>query len=140
VTSSFTQAGAPLADVAQQPNSLAAAVATGELWMEAGVAELAAARCDRAVKEINDLLREARDIIRERQFGHNDDGNHAADRFVQAARDYIDTMRNARQVFENMAATYRASGHRVAEDDAVSEQVLRGIDAASEQMFRGRSE
>jgi hypothetical protein len=59
MTSSFEQVGAPLAGAAQQPSSLAAAVTAGELWMEAGVAESAAARCDRAVEEIDDLLMRA---------------------------------------------------------------------------------
>ncbi|MGH3865555.1 MAG: hypothetical protein ACRDQ4_05330 [Pseudonocardiaceae bacterium] len=127
MTSSFEQAGAPLAGVAQQPSSLAAAVATGELWMEAGVAETAAARCDKAVKEIDSLLMDARLLARERKFGANDDGNAAAVRFVQAAQDYIDTMLNAGQVFANMAATYRAAGRTVTEGDAVNEQMFRGL-------------
>jgi hypothetical protein len=50
--SSVEQAGAQLAGVAQQPASLAAAVAAGELWVEAGVAERAAQRCDQAVEDI----------------------------------------------------------------------------------------
>jgi uncharacterized protein YukE len=127
--SSVEQAGMPLAGVAQQPTSLAAAVATGELWMEAGVAERAAAHCDQAIDEIDDLLRGAHRLTRRVQFGNNGDGNAAATRFVQAGQDYIDTMRNAQRVFANMAKTYRAAGRTVIE-----------VDAASEQMLRGRSE
>ncbi|MGB6164761.1 MAG: hypothetical protein WBF75_19760 [Pseudonocardiaceae bacterium] len=129
MTSSVEQVGAPLVDVAQQPGSLAAAVAAGELWMEAGVAERAAARCDQAVDEINDLLRRADVLAWERKFGANLDGGAAATRFAEAGRDFIDTITNARGVFENMAATYRAAGRTVTE-----------ADAASEQMFRRRSE
>lgn len=129
MTSSFEQASAPLAGAAPQLSSLAAAVAAGELWMEAGVAERAAARCDQAVREINDLLRDARDVIRKREFGDNEDGNRAAERFAQAGQDYIDTMKNAQKVFANMAATYRVAGRTVAE-----------IDVANERMFRGWSE
>ena len=47
---SLEQADAQLAGVAAQQNSLAAAVAAGELWMETGVAERAAARCARRSK------------------------------------------------------------------------------------------
>ncbi len=97
MTSSFEQIGAPLVGAAQPPSSLAAAVAAGELWMEAGVAESAAARCDRAVREINDLLRDARDVIRKREFGGNEDGNRVAERFAQAGQDYIDAMKNAQK-------------------------------------------
>jgi hypothetical protein len=140
MTSSFEQAGAPLVGVAQQPSSLAAAVTTGELWMEAGVAETAARRCDKAVEDIDSLLMDARLLARECKFGDNDDGNAAAVRFVQAVQDYIDTMLNAGQVFANMAATYRAAGRTVTEMDSVSEQVFREIDAVNEQMLRSRSE
>jgi hypothetical protein len=47
MASNFELAGAQLADIAAQQNALAAAVAAGELWMEAGVAERAAARSTR---------------------------------------------------------------------------------------------
>jgi len=123
---SFEHASAQLVDVAAQQNSLAAAVAAGELWMEAGVAERAAARCDQAVKDIDDLVYDARDLTRTRKFGHNEDGQAAAGRFARAGRDYIDTMRNAQQVFRNMAATYRAAGRTVTEADETNEQMLRG--------------
>jgi len=126
MTSSFEQIGAPLAGAAQPPSSLAAAVAAGELWMEAGVAESAAARCDRAVEEIDDLLMGARRLTQTWKFGDNGDGNAAAKRFVQVARDYIDMMRNAQRVFANMAETYRAAGRTITEDDAANEQMFRG--------------
>jgi hypothetical protein len=126
VTSSFEQAGAPPAGAAPQPSSLAAAVAAGELWMEAGVAERAAARCDQAVREIDALLMGARRLTQTWKFGDNGDGDAAAERFVQATRDYIDTMRNAQRVFANMAETYRAAGRTITEDDAANEQTFRG--------------
>ncbi|MBV9731052.1 MAG: hypothetical protein JO309_16910 [Pseudonocardiales bacterium] len=124
MTSSVEQAGTPLAGVVQPQTSLAAAVAMGELWMEAGVAERAAARCDQAVREINDLLRDARQLTVKRKFGDNEDGQAAATRFSQAGHDYINTMRNAQRVFANMAATYRAAGRTVTEADAASEQMF----------------
>ena len=123
---SFEQAGAQLADVAAQQGSLAAAVAAGELWMEAGVAERAAARCDHAVKELDDSLRDALQLTRSRRFGDNEDGHAAAARFAQAGQDYIATMRKAQQVFRNMAATYRAAGRAVTETEAANEQLFRG--------------
>lgn len=129
MASSFEQTGAQLADIAAQQNSLAAAVASGQLWMEADVAERAAARCDQAVKELDDSLAGAEKLSRLRKFGDNEDGHAAAARFAQAGQDYIDTMRKAQQVFQNMAATYRAAGRTVTETEA-----------ANEQMFRGRSQ
>jgi hypothetical protein len=123
---SFEQVGAQLAGVGAQQNSLAAAVASGKLWMEAGVAERAAARCDQAVRDINDLLRDARHLTKRCKFGDNEDGHAAAARFVQAGQDYIDTMRNAQQMFANMAVTYRAAGRTVTEADAANEQMFLG--------------
>jgi hypothetical protein len=52
--SSFGQASTWLTGAAAQQTDLQRAVAAGELWMDAGVAERAAARCDQAVEEIND--------------------------------------------------------------------------------------
>ncbi|HEX6402726.1 MAG TPA: hypothetical protein VF003_06145 [Pseudonocardiaceae bacterium] len=127
MASSFEQAGAQLADIAAQQNSLAAAVASGELWMEAGVAERAAARCEQAVEDLDKaLLRGAEKLSRLRKFGDNEDGHAAAERFAQAGRDYIATMRQAQQVFKNMAVTYRAAGRTVAETEAANEQLFRG--------------
>jgi hypothetical protein len=126
MTSSFEHAGGQLAAVTQQQNSLAAAVAAGELWMEAGVAERAAARCEQAVREIDDLLTDAQQLTVKRKFGDNEDGNAAAARFAQAGQEYIDTMMNAQQVFKNMAATYRAAGRTVTEADAANKQIFRG--------------
>ncbi|MEO7194954.1 MAG: hypothetical protein ABIZ05_09045 [Pseudonocardiaceae bacterium] len=118
-------ANGPLAGVAQQQKSLAAAVAAGELWLEAGVAETAAKRCEQAVDEIDDLVRDARALTVKRKFGDNEDGNAVAERFVQAGYDYIAAMRGAQQVFTNMAATYRAAGRTVTEADAANERMLR---------------
>lgn len=129
MTSSFERAGAQLAGVAQQQTSLAAAVAAGELWMEADVAERAAARCDQAVEEIDDWLVSAQRLTKRCKFGDNEDGNAVAKRFVQAGQEFIDSMVNAQRTFANMAVTYRAAGRTVTE-----------ADAANEQMFQGRSE
>jgi hypothetical protein len=126
---SFKDPSAQLADVAQQQNSLAAAVAAGELWMEAGVAERAAARCEQAVEDIDDLLRNAQQLTVKRKFGDNEDGHAAAERFAQAGRDYIDSMINAQQVCRNMAVTFRVARRTVSE-----------ADSANERMFRGRSQ
>jgi uncharacterized protein YukE len=126
MVSSFEQAGAQLAGVAARQTDLQRAVAAGELWMEAGVAERAAARCDQAVEEINDWLRRADVLTWKRKFGANEDGEAAAARFAQAGQDFIDTMTNARQVFESMAATYRAAGRTVTEADTANEQMFRG--------------
>ncbi|HEX5143643.1 MAG TPA: hypothetical protein VFW21_07215 [Mycobacterium sp.] len=125
MASGVEQEGGSLAGVVQQQRTLAAAVAAGELWLESGVAERAAARCEQTVREIDDLVLDAQDLTRKRKFGDNADGNAAAERFAQAGVDYIDSMRNAQQVFRNMAATYRAAGRTIAETDAANEQRLR---------------
>ena len=129
MASSFEHTSAQLADVAAQQNSLAAAVAAGELWMDAGVAERAAARCHQAVREIDQWLVDARGFTQRCKFGDNADGNAAAERFARAGQEFMNVMRHARQVFESMEATYRAAGRTATETEA-----------ANEQMFRGRSQ
>jgi hypothetical protein len=126
MASSFEHTSAQLADVAAQQNSLAAAVAAGELWMDAGVAERAAARCDQAVKELDDSLAAADKLTRRRKFGDNEDGNAAAERFTQAGREYIATMQKVQYVLQNMAATYRAAGRTAAETETANKQLFRG--------------
>ena len=126
MASSFEPAGAQLVDIAAQQNSLAAAVASGEVWMEAGVAERAAARCDQAVRELDDSLAGAHELTRLRKFGDNEDGRAAAARFAQAGVDYIATMRQVQEVFRNMAAAYRAAGRTAVETEAANEQLFRG--------------
>lgn len=125
MASSFEHAGAQLADIAAEQNSLTAAVAAGQLWMEPGVAERAAARCDQAVEELDASLRRAGELTRRRKFGDNEDGHAAAERFAQAGRDYIKTMQRVQEVFKNMAATYRAAGRTVAETEAANEHLFR---------------
>lgn len=124
--SPFGSLGAQVGALVGQQTDLQAAVASGELWMEAGVAERAAARCDQAVSDINASLRGARQLARMRKFGANEDGWAAADRYAQAGREYISMMENARTVIENMALTYRAAGHAVAEADAAGRQAFQG--------------
>lgn len=128
-TPGFQRSNAQLEGIAQQQLNLRAAVDVGELWMDADVAETAAKRCEQAVRELDDWLVDADQLTRKRKFGANEDGEAAAERFVQAGHDYIAAMRNAQQVFTNMAATFRAAGRTVAETDA-----------AGQQMFRERSE
>lgn len=129
MASSFEQAGTWLTGAAAQQTDLQRAVAAGELWMEAGVAERAAARCDHAVEEIDQWLNGADRLTQKRKFGDNEDGEAAAVRFVQAGQDFIATMKNAQLVFANMADTYRVAGRTIVE-----------ADAAGHQMFRGRPE
>ncbi len=126
MASTFEQAGAWLAGAATQQTDLQRAVAAGELWMETGVAERAAARCDHAVEEIDEWLARADRLTKRRKFGANEDGEAAATRFAQAGQDFIDTMTNAQRIFANMAATYRAAGRTLTEADAEGQQIFRG--------------
>ncbi|HEU0086804.1 MAG TPA: hypothetical protein VFQ77_04015 [Pseudonocardiaceae bacterium] len=121
----FEQAKAQLAGLGQQQTDLQRAVAAGELWMEAGVAERAAQRCDQTADEINQWLNDARRLNERLPFGDNEDGHAAAQRFALAGQELISVMMNARTVFESMAVTYRAAGRTVAEADAVGEQSFR---------------
>jgi hypothetical protein len=122
----FTLPGAALTDVAAPKGSIVALVASGELWMDHGVAERAATRCEQICDEIDDLLVQAKQLTYKRAFGDNADGHAAAERFVQAGWDYINTMQKAQKVFLNMAATYRAAGRTVSEAEAANERMFRG--------------
>jgi uncharacterized protein YukE len=125
----FEQASAQLVGLGQQQTDLQRAVAAGELWMEADVAERAAQRCEQTIDDIERLLEGAERLIQRRKFGDNVDGRAAAERFGQAGENFIAVMRDAQRVFDNMAMTFRAAGRTAAE-----------ADAAAGQMFRGRSE
>lgn len=129
MASGFEQAGAQLMGINGQQTDLQSAVAAGELWMEAGVAETAARRCEQAVVDINRWLGGARRLAERAEFGANEDGEAAAERFAQAGRELIAVVENARTIFQNMATTYRAAGRTVTE-----------ADEAGQQMFRGRPE
>ncbi len=99
-----------LMDAQQHQRHLAAAVQSGRLWMAAGVAEKAAQCCDQAVDELNAWLQDANVLTRRLPFGDNDDGNATADAFGQAGGRYLEVMQGARDLFINMAATYRTAG------------------------------
>ena len=122
----FEQTHAQLEGVQRQQNDLRRAVDAGELWMEAGVAETAAQRCEQAIRDIDDWLSNARRLTQRRKFGDNYDGNAAALRFVEAGREVVNVMRSAQDVFQNMADTYRAAGRTAAEADAAGAQALQG--------------
>jgi hypothetical protein len=120
------QPSAQLNSIALQQTDLHRAVAAGELWMDADVAENAAKCCEQTVRDIDRLVSDAQPLIRRRRFGGNADGNRAAKRYANAAQDYINTMRNAQRVFTNMAATFRAAARTVTEADESGRQAFRG--------------
>lgn len=126
IAGGFAQADAQLVGINGQQTDLQRAVVAGELWMDADVAERAAQRCERAIREINESLRSAHQITRRCMFGDNEDGNAAADRFAQAGREYVAMLEKARTVIENMAATYRAAGRTVAEADQAGQRSFPG--------------
>ncbi|MGH3930404.1 MAG: hypothetical protein ACRDTF_10560 [Pseudonocardiaceae bacterium] len=126
MASGFERASAQLVGIKGQQNDLQAAVAAGELWMEAGVAETAARRCEQAVTEIDEWLGRARQLIQTRKLGDNPDGNGAAARFSEAGWDFVDSMKGAQLVFTNMAATYRAAGRTVTQADEAGQETFRG--------------
>lgn len=123
---SFAQAGQQLAGIAQQQSGLAAAVASGQLWMEPDVAERAAARCEQAVAEIDDWLVNADRLVRRREFGANEDGEAAAARFAAAGEEYVQVIMDAQSVFQRMADTYRAAGRAMAQAEEAGRQSFSG--------------
>lgn len=125
----FEQVSGQLEGIGQQQTDLRRAVDSGALWMEAGVAEDAALRCERAITDIDGWLARSDRLTKRRRFGTNEDGEAAADRFGQAGDEIVVVMQNAQRVFASMADTYRAAGRTVAE-----------ADAAGQQSFGGRSE
>jgi hypothetical protein len=125
-SSGFQQAAAQLDGADQQQLGLRAAVDGGQLWMEAGVAEAAAKRCDQAVQEMDGWLSDARGLAQACAFGDNADGNAAAVRFARAGHEFITSVQHAQDVFKSMAATFRAAGRTAAEADASSEQHFKG--------------
>jgi len=125
----FEDVSANLANAAQKQTDLQRAVASGELWMEDGVAERAAARCEQAISDLDGWLANADRLTKRRKFGANNDGDATAERFGQAGEEIVMVMQNAQRVFASMADTYRAAGRTVAE-----------VDAAGQQSFRGRAE
>ncbi|MDQ3885783.1 MAG: hypothetical protein M3308_01900, partial [Actinomycetota bacterium] len=66
---SFGELGGRLGALTEQQNNLEAAVASGQLWMEAGVAERAAARCEQAAAELDEWLSDTDELVRRRKFG-----------------------------------------------------------------------
>lgn len=122
----FDQVSGQLAGIGQQQNDLRRAVDSGELWMEAGVAEAAAKRCEQTITDIDEWLTSADRLTKRRKFGANDDGDRAAERFGQAGDEIVMVMQNAQRVFASMADTYRAAGRTVAEADAAGRQMFRG--------------
>ncbi|MGH3904568.1 MAG: hypothetical protein ACRDTE_10310 [Pseudonocardiaceae bacterium] len=122
----FEQVSGQLAGVERQQTDLQRAVAAGELWMEEGVAERAAGRCEQTITDIDQWLNSAERLTRRRRFGDNDDGNGAAKKYGLAGEEIIAVMQNAQMVFANMADTYRAAGRTAAEADAAGEQSLQG--------------
>lgn len=121
----FGEVGAALADVKREQSELRREVDSGQLWMEAGVADAAARRCDRTCEEINRWLWQAEQLTERRKFGANEDGRNAAERYAQAGLEVTAVMKEARTVFENMAATYRVAGGLAATTDEANAQMLR---------------
>jgi len=128
--SPFGELGKQAGDLAQKQTQLKTeletAATTGELRMEDGSAERAAARCDQAASDINASLAQTRQFVQKRRFGDNEDGNNAAGRFAHASQEYIAMMEKARTVIQDMASAYRAAGQVVAEADAAGRQTFQG--------------
>ena len=122
----FEQVSAQLDGVSQQQTNLRRSVDSGELWMEADVAERAAARCEQAITDIDQWLNSAERLTKRRKFGANDDGVGAAEDYGRAGDEIVGVMQHAQQVFANMADTYRAAGRTTAEADAAGQQSFRG--------------
>ena len=122
----YEQANAQLTGLTQKKTDLQRAVASGDLWMEAGVAKAASDRCLQAVDEIDHWLSDAEVLLERLPFGANQDGNQAANRYHKAAVDFRKAMHDAQGVLRSMAATYRAAGRTITEADVTSAQPFQG--------------
>ena len=123
---SFGELGGSLGALTEQQSDLEAAVESGQLWMEAGVAERAATRCEQAAGELDDWLADTDELVRRRKFGVNEDGEAAAARYATAGQEYVQVITDARKVFQRMADTYRAAGRTTAQADEAGQQTFRG--------------
>ena len=123
---SFGELGGQLGALAGQQSDLEAAVESGQLWMDADVAERAAARCEQAAGELDDWLADTDELTRRRTFGANEDGEAAAARFAAAGQEYVQVIADARNVFQRMADTYRAAGRTMAQAEETGQQTFRG--------------
>jgi hypothetical protein len=123
---SFGELGGRLGVLGEQQSDLEAAVESGQLWMDAGVAERAATRCEQAAGELDDWLADTDELVRRRRFGANEDGEAAAARFITAGQEYVQVITDARKVFQRMADTYRVAGRTMTQADEAGEQTFRG--------------
>jgi len=123
---SFGELGGTLGALTEQQSDLEAAVGSGQLWMEAGVAERAAARCEQAAGELDDWLADTYELVRRRKFGANEDGEAAAARYATAGQEYVQVITDAQSVFLRMADTYRAAGRTMAQVEEAGQQTFRG--------------
>ncbi len=126
---SFGELGGSLGALTEQQSDLEAAVESGQLWMEAGVAERAAARCEQAAGELDEWLVNTYELVQRRKFGANEDGEAAATRYATAGQEYVQVMTDAQSVFLRMADTYRAAGRTTAQADEAGQQSFRGEDS-----------
>lgn len=126
----FAQANRDLASLQQRQQGLDAAIFGGELWMEPGVAERAAVRCEQQIDEVDQMIYDLRPLARERKFGDNADGRAVAAAFKDAAvtgeNSVEGVLRNSQDVLRNMAATYRAAGRAAAQAEQANQQMFQG--------------
>jgi hypothetical protein len=123
---SFGELGGQLSAFADQQSDLKAAVESGQLWMDAGVAEQAATRCEQAAGELDEWLVDTDALVRRRKFGANEDGEAAAARFAAAGREYVQVIADAQSVFLRMAETYRAAGRTMERAELAGHQTFGG--------------
>ncbi|MCA1008730.1 hypothetical protein LCL87_23740 [Rhodococcus hoagii] len=101
-------------------NELGAMVDSGELFLEAGVAEKCAARCAELHRELVILQRDAKRLATVDGLGHLPSGVALARKFEQKASggeypldralaDHITVVTEMRSVFEKIAANYAAA-------------------------------
>lgn len=107
-----------------QQNTLAQAVGDGKLWMEAGVAERAAAECDELKLDLTDWLDGANVLLERPMYGDNEDGNAMAGAVVECAQALIRRMEGFRDVADRMALTYRKAGGLVEQTEQTNTQNL----------------
>lgn len=123
---SFGELGGWLGTIVEHQTDLEVAVESGQLWMDADVAERAAARCEQAAGELDEWLADTDELVQRRKVGANEDGEAAAARFVTAGQEYVQVITDAQSVFFRMADTYRAAGRTMAQADEANQQSFGG--------------
>jgi len=123
----MSQAAGQLDALTQQQAGLKAAIDSGSLALEPGVAEKAAKICRDQIGELEQLKFDVEQLGTRLPFGDCEVGNQLSAKFALKAKggpnSIYDVLVQSQQVLENMARNYEAAGrmyHQVEQDSAAA--------------------